>query len=71
MLGKSAFYLVRMGEPNQPIPKPAVNDLPLLVVNRTEIEKIRLYLSVSIGRRESRPSSSRRWGAFSPICRIR
>src|SRR5262249_37840594 len=29
------------------------------------------FLSVSIGRRESRPSSSRRWGAFSPICRIR
>jgi hypothetical protein len=27
----------------QPIPKPAVNDLPLLVVNRTEIEKIRLF----------------------------
>jgi hypothetical protein len=24
----------------QPIPKPAVNDLPLLVANRTKIEKV-------------------------------
>jgi hypothetical protein len=29
------------------------------------------FLSVSIRRRESRRSSLRRWGAFSPICRIR
>src|SRR5262249_34932630 len=31
----------------------------------------RTFHPVSIGRRESRPSSWRRWGAFSPICRIR
>jgi hypothetical protein len=27
----------------EPIPKPAMNDLPLLVVNRTEIEKARPF----------------------------
>ena len=36
------------------ISNPAVNDWPL-VVTATEIEKVRLVLSVSIGRRESRP----------------
>ena len=40
----SAFCLLGcVGLIFQPIPKPAVNDLPLLVVNRTEIEKIRLF----------------------------
>jgi hypothetical protein len=29
------------------------------------------FLPVSIGRRESRPSSWRRWDVFLPICRIR
>ena len=28
----------------QPIPKPAVNDLPLLVANRTKIEKVGLFI---------------------------
>jgi len=27
----------------QPIPKPTVNDLPLLIANRMEIEKVRLF----------------------------
>ena len=27
----------------QPIPKPAVNGLPLVVANRTEIEKVRPF----------------------------
>ena len=28
----------------QPIPKPAVNDFPLLVANRTKIEKVGLFI---------------------------
>jgi hypothetical protein len=28
----------------QPIPKPAVNDLPILVANRTKIEKVGLFI---------------------------
>ena len=44
----------------QPIPKPAVNDLPL-VANLTEIEKVRpFFLQVSEEEKAAHPTRSRR-----------
>src|SRR6516165_9947384 len=72
MLEKAPFAFVRTREPNLPTDPEANRER--FATSRRQPHGNRegpTFLSVSIGRRESRPSSSRRWGAFSSICRIR
>src|SRR5215471_5363764 len=68
----SALCLTRMRDPN--LPTDPVASRERFATSRRQPHGNReglTFLSVSIGRRESRPSSSRGWGAFSPMCRIR
>ena len=57
MLGKSAFYLVRMREPNLPIDPEASRERFATCPQPSGNREGPTSLSVSIGRRESRPSS--------------
>jgi len=63
----SAFRLARMRELN--LPTDPVASRERFATSRRQPHGNRedpTFLSVSIGRRESRPSSLRRWGAFRP-----
>ena len=63
--------LARMREPNLPTDPEASRERFATCRQPDGNREGPIFLSVSTGRRESRPSSWRRWGVFSPICRDR